>query len=135
MSGPPDTKADAPLGELLSQLSTQTSRLVRDEIRLAQREVERSARHAAIGAGLGGVAGVLALLGAASAVAAVIAALALVLPVWAASAIVAASLFAAAGVAMLTGKKQAEQISPPAAQVVDNVKRDVQEIKDARHGG
>jgi hypothetical protein len=30
--------ADASIGELMSQLSAQTSRLVRDELRLAQKE-------------------------------------------------------------------------------------------------
>ena len=38
--------ADASLGELLSQLSAQTSRLVRDELRLAQKEFQESAKHA-----------------------------------------------------------------------------------------
>lgn len=132
MTRPPDTTTDASFGELLGQLSTQTSRLVRDEIRLAQKEFEQSARHAGIGAGLGGVAGVLGFLGLATALAAVIAALALVLPVWLAAAIVAVVLFAAAGVAVLVGKKQVEQIAPAAPQTAENVKLDLQEIKDAR---
>ena len=40
------------MGELMTQLSSQTSRLVRDEIRLAQKEFVESAKHAGIGAGL-----------------------------------------------------------------------------------
>jgi hypothetical protein len=55
--------ADASLGELLTQLSSQTSQLVRDEMRLAQKEFQDSAKHAGIGAGLLSVAGLLAVLG------------------------------------------------------------------------
>ncbi|WP_029111733.1 phage holin family protein [Mycobacterium sp. URHB0044] len=133
MTRPPDTATDASLGELLGQLSTQTSRLVRDEIRLAQKEFEQSARHAGMGAGLGGAAGVLGFLGLATAVAAAVAALALVLPVWLAAAVVAVVLFAAAGVAILVAKKQVEQVTPAAPKTTESVKLDVQEIKDARH--
>jgi len=81
------------MAQLLSDLSTQTSRLVRDEMRLAQKEFQQSANHAGIGGGLIGTAGVLSLF----ALAAVIAALALVLPVWAAALITAALLLVAAG--------------------------------------
>ncbi len=38
--------ADASIGDLMSQLSAQTSRLVRDEMRLAQNEFQDSAKHA-----------------------------------------------------------------------------------------
>jgi hypothetical protein len=44
-------------GELTTQLSSQTSRLVRDEMRLAQQEFVESAKHAGIGAGLFSAAG------------------------------------------------------------------------------
>ncbi len=73
--------ADASIGELMGQLSTQTSRLVRDEMRLAQKEFQESAKHAGIGAGLFSVAGLLAFFGVAALIAAGIAALSLVLEV------------------------------------------------------
>ena len=95
--------ADASIGELLSQLSAQTSRLVRDELRLAQKEFQQSAKHAGIGAGLFSVAGLLAFLGLVTLIGAAVAALSLVLPVWAAAVIVAAVLFLVAGVAALIG--------------------------------
>ena len=38
------------MGELMTQLSSQTSRLVRDEMRLAQKEFVESVKHAGIGA-------------------------------------------------------------------------------------
>jgi hypothetical protein len=40
MSLEPRPAADASMGELMSQLSAQTSRLVRDEMRLAQKEFQ-----------------------------------------------------------------------------------------------
>jgi uncharacterized membrane protein YqjE len=124
--------ADASVGELVSQLSTQTSRLVRDELRLATKELQQSAKHAGIGAGLFSAAGLFALLGLMTLIAAGVAALALVLPVWAAAAIMAVVLFLVAGVAALFGRKQAEEIAPPPKQSVESVKADIKEVKDAR---
>jgi Flp pilus assembly protein TadB len=125
--------ADASLGELMSQLSSQTSRLVRDEMRLAQKEFQESARHAGIGAGLLSVAGLLAVFGFAAIVTAAIAALSVVLPVWASALIVAAVLLLAAGVAGLISKGQVQQASPAPEQTVANVKKDIDEVKEARH--
>jgi Flp pilus assembly protein TadB len=122
--------ADASLGELMSQLSAQTSRLVRDELRLAQKEFQESAKHAGIGAGLLSVAGLFAFLGLATVIAAAVAALSLVLPVWAAALIVAVVLFVIAGVAALVSKKQAEEVTPAAPRTVETVKADIQEVKD-----
>ena len=58
------------MGELMTQLSSQTSRLVRDEMRLAQKEFVESAKHAGIGAGLFSAAGLLAVFGLGSLIAA-----------------------------------------------------------------
>jgi len=121
---------DASLGELMSQLSAQTSRLVRDELRLAQKEFQESAKHAGIGAGLLSVAGLFAFLGLATVIAAAVAALSLVLPVWAAALIVALVLFVIAGIAALVSKKQAEEVTPAAPRTVETVKADIQEVKD-----
>jgi Flp pilus assembly protein TadB len=131
----PETKpaADASLGELLSQLSTQTSRLVRDEIRLAQKEFQESARHAGMGAGLISVAGLLAVVGLLTLVAAAVAGLALVLPVWAAALIVAAVLLVIAGIAALVSRGQLEQVTPAAPETVASVKKDIDEVKGAAH--
>ena len=131
----PESKpaAEASLGELMIQLSSQTSRLVRDEMRLAQKEFVESAKHAGIGAGLFSAAGLVAVFGLGSLIAAVIAALSLALPVWAAALIVAVVLFAVAGVAALVSKKQLDQASPTPEMTVANVKQDIHEVKDARH--
>ncbi|WP_205634940.1 phage holin family protein [Mycolicibacterium elephantis] len=124
--------ADASIGELMGQLSTQTSRLVRDEMRLAQKEFQESAKHAGIGAGLFSVAGLLAFFGIATFLTAGIAALALVLPVWAAALIVGGALFVAAGIAALVGRKQTDEVTPAAPRTVETVKADIDELKGAR---
>jgi hypothetical protein len=125
---------DASIGELMSQLSAQTSRLVRDEMRLAQREFQASVKHAGMGAGLLSAAGLLAFFGLAAFISAAVAGLSLVLPVWAAALIVGVILFMAAGVAALVSKKQADEVTPAAPKTVENVKADIREVKDARHG-
>ena len=134
MTAQPHHTGEASTPQLLGQLSEQTSRLVRDEMRLAQKEFQESVRHAGIGAGLFSAAGLLAVLGLATLIAAGVAGLALVLPVWAAALIVAVVLFLCAGVAALVSRKQVQQVSPPATESVDSVKHDLEEIKEARHG-
>ncbi len=126
-------QSDASIGELLAQLTSQLSRLVRDEMQLARAEIRQSAKHAGVGAGLFGAAGLLAFFGAASLIAAAIAALALALPVWASALIVGAVLFVGAGMATLLSKHQAEDVAPATPLTVANVKKDVQKVKDARH--
>jgi Flp pilus assembly protein TadB len=118
----------------MSQLSSQVSRLIRDEMRLAEREFQESAKHAGIGAGLFSAAGLLAFFGTATVIAAAVAALSMVLAVWAAALIVGAVLFIAAGIAAMVGRNQAREATPAAPRTVETVKADIQELKDARHG-
>ena len=127
------SQADPSIGELVSQLSSQTSRLVRDEMKLAQNEFREAAKHAGLGAGLLSVAGLLAVLGLATFVASAIAALSLVLPLWAAAVIIGIVLSVAAGIAGLISKKEVERTSPVPQQTVANVKQDIDEVKEARH--
>jgi hypothetical protein len=129
----PRPATEASISELITDLSAQTSRLLRDEMRLAQKEFVDSAKHAGLGAGLISVAGLLAVFGVASVVTAAIGALSLVLPLWAAALIVALLLFAAAGIAGLVSKKQLEQASPTPEKTVANVKQDIHAVKDASH--
>src|SRR5262245_60750763 len=110
--------ADPSISELMSQLSSQVSRLIRDEMRLAEKEFRESAKHAGIGAGLFSVAGLLAFFGGAAVIAAAVAALSLVLAVWAAALIVGAVLFVAAGIAALIGRSQAKEVTPAAPRTV-----------------
>ena len=123
--------ADMSMGELVSSLSEQTSRLVRDEIKLATKELQAKGKHAGLGVGMFGAAGVTALFGAGALVACAIGALALAMDVWAAALIVALVLFALAAVLGLTGKKQVAQAVPPAPeQAMAGVKTDIETVKE-----
>ncbi|BBY49616.1 membrane protein [Mycolicibacterium arabiense] len=123
------SRSDAPIAELVSDLSAQTSRLVRDEMRLATAELKESAKHAGVGAGLIGASGLMAVFGVAALVTAAIAGLALVLPVWASALIVAVVLFVIAAVAALISKAQAKKVPPPLQVSTESVKKDIQEVK------
>ncbi|WP_055119687.1 phage holin family protein [Mycolicibacterium peregrinum] len=105
MTTEPTTINEASTAELLGQLQQQTTRLIHDELRLAQREFQESARHAGLGAGLISAAGLLAVLGLMTVVAAAVAAIALALPVWAAALIagLGAGLISAAGLLAVLG--------------------------------
>src|SRR6266545_5000957 len=63
--GPGDLR-ERPLGELLKQLSEETTRLVHQELELAKAELIQKGRQAGIGAGLFGAAGAVGLLAAAA---------------------------------------------------------------------
>ncbi|MGH3508125.1 MAG: phage holin family protein [Nocardioidaceae bacterium] len=122
------------VGELMTQLSEQTSRLVRDELALAKVEMTEKAKHAGIGAGLFSAAGLLALFGLGTLIATAVLALDLVLPAWLAALIVALAVLAAAGIAALVGKQRVQQATPAAPeQAIENIKQDVETVKEARH--
>jgi hypothetical protein len=125
--------ADQSTGRLMAQLSEQTSRLVRDEVALAQAELKQSATRLGVGVGLFSTAGVLALYGLGVLITVAIVALDLAMPLGLAALIVAVVLFAAAGVAALTGKNKVSQASPVPRQTVDSVKQDIAEVKESAH--
>jgi Flp pilus assembly protein TadB len=118
--------------ELVKTASEQISRLVRDELRLAQAELTQKGKHAGIGAGLFGAGGLIALYGVAALLTAVVILLAYVMPAWLAAVIVGVLLLGVAGVLALAGKKQVQQATPPMPEdTVRNVKADVQAVTDA----
>ncbi|WP_375422933.1 phage holin family protein [uncultured Friedmanniella sp.] len=122
------------LGELVGSISTDLTRLVRDEMRLAQAEVADKAKKAGVGVGAFGAAGVLALYGIGVLLAAAVLALALVLPGWLAALIVGVVVLLVAGVAALVGKKKVNEAAPPVpTRTVASVKTDVAEIKESIH--
>jgi membrane protein len=125
---PPEV--DKPLGELVQDLSRQTSTLIRQEMRLAQVELAEKGRHAGKGAGMFGGAGLIALYGVGALVAAAILGLATVLEPWIAAAAIGAGLLLVAGVLALTGKKELDEATPPKPeQALDSVQRDVETVK------
>src|SRR5919109_3568348 len=102
----PDTGDDRPIGELVQDLSRQTSTLIRQEMRLAQAELTDKGKHAGKGAGMFGGAGLVALYGVGALAAAAILGLATVIEPWIAAAAIGLALLALAGTLPLTGKKE-----------------------------
>lgn len=121
---------DKPLGELVQDLSRQTSTLIRQEMRLAQVELAEKGRHASKGAGMFGGAGVVALYGVGALIAAAILGLATVLEPWIAAAAMGVALVLIAGILALTGKKELQEAGPPKPeQALDSVQRDIETVK------
>ena len=124
-------EADRPLGELVQDLSRQTSTLIRQEMRLAQAELTEKGRHAGKGAGMFGGAGLVALYGVGAFVAAAILGLATVLEPWIAAAAIGVLLLVIAGILALTGKKELDEAGPPKPeQAMESVQRDVETVKE-----
>lgn len=123
---------DASMGQLASRLSEQVSRLVRDELALAQVEAKQRTKRLGLGLGMFGAGGVLAFFGAGCALAAAILGLANAVAGWLAAVIVAAILFALAGLVALTGKRSVGKGSSPVpTEAVESVKADAAAVRQA----
>jgi putative superfamily III holin-X len=128
---PPSTTDETSTGQLISQLTEQVSRLVRDEARLAQAEMTQKAKRLGVGAGLFGGAGLVGFLGLCVLVATAVLALDVILPAWLAALIVAVVLFAVAGVLALVGKKDVQKGSPPVPrEAIASTKADIATVKE-----
>ena len=126
-------REDVSTGELITRLSQQSTDLIRNELKLAQAEMTEKVKHAGIGAGLFGGAGVVALYGVGALIATLILVLALLVPSWLAALIVTVLLFAVAGVLALIGKKQVTEATPLAPEMaVEGVKEDIATVKGQR---
>ena len=100
------TGDDRSVGELVQQLSQQTSTLIRQEMRLAQAELQEKGKRAGLGAGMFGRAGLVALYGVGALIAAVIMLVATALEPWLAAVIVGVVLLAVGGILALIGRRQ-----------------------------
>jgi Putative Actinobacterial Holin-X, holin superfamily III len=115
-------------------LSEQVSALIRDELKLARLEMTSKGKQAALGAGMFGTSGVIALYGVGCLLACAIIAISGVVAAWLAALVVGAALFTAAGCAALLGKRRVGRAAPPVPeQAVASVKADVEEIKERAH--
>jgi hypothetical protein len=124
------TANDRSISELVQQLSQQTGELVRQELRLAQAEMQAKGKRVGAGAGLFGGAGLVALYGAGFLLAAAALLLATALEPWIAVAIVGAALLLLAGLLALTGKKQVERAGPlKPEQAIETTKQDIDHVK------
>jgi hypothetical protein len=121
---------ERPLGELLKQLSEETTRLVHQEIELAKAELTQKGKQAGMGAGLFGAAGAIGFLALAALTTCFILALDAALPAWLAALIVAVVYAAVAVVLAVRGRAKVRQAVPPVPeQTIETVKEDVQWLK------
>jgi len=124
--------SDRPVGDLVQQLSQQTAELVRQEMRLAQVELQEKGKRAGIGAGMFGGAGLVTLYGVGALIAAAILLIGTALEPWLAAVIVGVVLLAAAGVLALLGRKQVDGATPPKPErAMESVQRDVEHVKES----
>jgi Putative Actinobacterial Holin-X, holin superfamily III len=127
--GSPDLR-ERPVGELLRELSQQTTTLVRQELDLAKAEIAQKGKQAGVGAGMFGGAGVAGLLALGALTACLIALLDTAMKTWLAALIVAVLWAAIAGVLALTGRTRIKEAAPPAPeQTIETVKEDVEWAK------
>jgi len=117
------------IGELVKDLASQTSTLVRQEIQLAQAEVTQKGKVAGRGAGLLAGAAVFGLLALGALTAGLIALLDKAMATWVAALIVMALWAIVAFALAKAGQKALQQATPPAPQTVETVKEDIQWAK------
>ena len=121
---------DRPIGDLLKQLSEETTTLVKQEIDLAKAEMTEKGKQAGIGAGMFGGAGVSGLLALIFLSFAGMAALDTAIAGWLAALIVGVVWTAVAAVLALQGKNKVQEAVPPAPeQAIESSKEDVEWAK------
>ena len=124
--------SDRSIGDLTRDVSEQTAVLVRKELALATAELKEKGRHAGVGVGLFGGAGVFAFYAAGALIATAILGLAEAVDAWLAALIVSVVLLAIAAIAALIGKREVSQATPPAPEKArESVAVDVETVKEA----
>lgn len=121
---------EQPIGNLLKQLASETTTLVRQELDLAKAEMREKAGKAGPGFGMIGAAGAIALLAAGTATVFFVLALDGVMPNWLAALVVAVVYGVAAAVLYMRGKEKVDDAGSPALrQTIETVKEDVEWAK------
>ncbi|MGI9032472.1 MAG: phage holin family protein [Acidimicrobiales bacterium] len=126
---------ERPLGELLSDLTSQVQALVRKEMELAKAEVKEEVSKAGKGIGAFAAAGVVAFIAAIVLAFAAAWGLAELIATGLAFLVVGVLLLAVAAVAALKGKAKLAEVSPMPEQTVETVKQDVETAKESLQRG
>ena len=127
---------DRPTGELLRQLSDETTTLVKQEVELAKAELQEKGKQAGIGAGMFGGAGLFGVGAFAALTACLIAVLESPLSLWLAALIVAVVYAAIAGVLAVRGKQKVKEAAPPVPeQARESAKEDLEWAKTRARSG
>ena len=125
-----DDLRDRSLGELLKQLSQETTQLVHQELELAKAELQQKGKQAGAGAGMFGGAGAIGLAALGALTACFILALNAVMPAWLAALLVAVVYGIVAFVLVKQGQAKLKQATPPVPeQTIETVKEDVEWAK------
>jgi uncharacterized membrane protein YqjE len=121
---------EQPIGELLKQLASETTTLVRQELDLAKAEMREKGKKAGPGVGMIGAAGGVALLALGALTACLILALDGAMPNWLAALIVAVVYGVVAAVLYSRGKEKVDDVGSPAPrQTIETVKEDLEWAK------
>lgn len=130
MTDLPSAEREKPVGELLRQLSEETTLLVRQELELAKAELSQKGKAAGVGAGLLGGAGVTALVGLIALMLTVLFLLDTAMATWLAALLTTVLFFAVAAAEALVGRSRLQNAAPPVPdQTTDSVKEDVEWAK------
>jgi tetrahydromethanopterin S-methyltransferase subunit G len=121
----PDVE-NVPLGTLLSEVTDDLSRLMRQELELAKAELRQEAAKTGKGIGMVGGAGVGATLLLVFASLALMFGLGAVMPLGWAALIVAALWLIISALLFMTGRRTLRRVSPVPEQTIETVKEDVQ---------
>lgn len=128
---PPHRYAEESVGDLVKHASEQISQLMRQEMRLAQAEMQQKGKRFGLGGGLLGTAGVVSFLALQAIAATAIVALDLVWPLWLSALVVTGALLVVTAVLAAVGKTQVSRATPATPeQAIHSVKADVAEIKE-----
>jgi uncharacterized membrane protein YqjE len=127
---------ERPTGELLKELSDQTTTLVKQEIELAKAELGQKAGKAGRGAGMFGGAGLFGVFAFAALTTCIIAALEGAMPLWLAALIVAVVYGVIAAVLGLKGRDKVQEAGPPVPeQAIESSKEDLEWAKTRAKSG
>lgn len=122
---------DRSTGELVKDLSRDTSLLVRQEIALAKAEMAEKAEKAGVGLGMLAGAAVAALLMLGTLTAFLVLALDGAMPAWTAALVVTLCWAVVAGVLALLGRQALREMgSPMPEQTMESVKEDIEWLKE-----
>ncbi|WP_230977273.1 phage holin family protein [Georgenia yuyongxinii] len=117
------------VGELIATVSEQFSRLIRDELQLAQLQLAEKGKRLGVGAGLLGGAAVVALYAVGVLLAAAVLGLATVLPAWLSALIIGVFLLIVAAVVGFVGKKAIDASKRFAPKPQEGLKDDLDAVK------
>jgi amino acid transporter len=123
-------KEERSLGELFSELATETSTLVRQEVALAQTELTQKATRVGKNVGFLVVGGAVAYAALLAVIAAVIIGLSYFVPAWAAALIVGVIVGIAAFILISSALSALKRANLAPTQTVESIKEDAQWLKN-----